>query len=162
MSSWACPSGGRGRIRFRPSVSRSVRRLSGWGARGRWNQEAAPQTTTPVPPRLLLRWRTSDHAYWKAESYYGVASALTDQKAKEKALKQAILAYQVVLEDTKSEKADSALYKIGLAFEQLGFKEEAAVFYDELINKHATSPLVGDAKKRLKQVGGVKKKKAGK
>jgi TolA-binding protein len=98
-------------------------------------------------------------AFWKAESYYAQASGQSDAKAKEKSLKQAILAYQRVLEDPKSEKNDSALYKIGIAFEQLGFKDEAAVFYDELISKYEKSPLVNDAKKRLKALGGVKKKK---
>lgn len=98
-------------------------------------------------------------AFWKAESYFGLAGTQSDPKVKEKSLKQAILAYQRVLEDPKSEKNDSALYKIGMAFEQLGFKEEAIVFYDELVTKYAKSPFTPDAKKRLKSLGGTKKKK---
>lgn len=101
-------------------------------------------------------------AFWKAESYYGLAGTQNDSKVKEKSLKQAILAYQRVLEDPKSEKNDSALYKIGMAFEQLGFKEEAIVFYDELVTKYGKSPFTADAKKRLKALGGTKKKKKGK
>jgi TolA-binding protein len=91
-------------------------------------------------------------AFWKAESYYQLAGAASDKAAKEKAYKQAILSYQRVLESPKSEKSDGALFKIGLSFEQLGFQEEARVFYEELVSKHAKSPLVPDAKKRLKSL----------
>ena len=97
-------------------------------------------------------------AYWKAESYFQLAAAQNDEKAKQKSLKQAILAYQPVIENPKSEKAEGALYKAGLAFEQLGDKDSAAVFFDELITKHPKSSLVAEAKKHLKAVGGVKKK----
>ena len=44
-------------------------------------------------------------------------------------------------------------------FEQLGFKDEAEVFYSEILQKHPKSPLVPDAKKRLKALGGAGKKK---
>jgi TolA-binding protein len=92
-------------------------------------------------------------SYWKAESYFGLASTLDGkgkEKEREKALKQAILAYQRVLEAPKSGKADGALLKIGMCFEQLKYKDEAKVFYEELIAKHPKSPLVADAKKRLR------------
>jgi TolA-binding protein len=97
-------------------------------------------------------------AYWKAESSFGQAALQSENKAKEKSLKQAILAYQRVIEDPKSEKNDAALYKIGLSFEQLGLKVEAAAFYEEVIAKYPKSAVVADAKKRLKAVGGSKKK----
>jgi TolA-binding protein len=100
-----------------------------------------------------------DAAFWKAEATFVQASAISDQKAKEKLLKQAILAYQRVLETPDSGKVDSALFKIGQAFEQLGFKDEAVVFYEELVEKHPKSPLVKDAKARLKA---LPKKKKGK
>jgi hypothetical protein len=64
-----------------------------------------------------------------------------------------------VLETPNSAKADGALFKIGLSFEQLGYEDEARVFYDELLAKHDKSPLVGEAKKRLKTLKPVKKKK---
>lgn len=97
-------------------------------------------------------------AFWKAESYYQLASAAKDKTAREKAYKQAILSYQRVLETPKSEKGDGALFKIGLAFEALGFDEEARVFYDELLAKYPKSPLAGEAKKRLKALKPKKKK----
>jgi TolA-binding protein len=99
-------------------------------------------------------------AYWKAESYYNLAQTPgIDPKAKEKALKQAILAYQPVIENPKSGKQDGALFKAGLAFEQIGDKDDAAVFFDEVITKYPKSSLVPEAKKHLKAVGGTKKKK---
>lgn len=98
-------------------------------------------------------------AFWKAESYYQLGLAATDKPGKEKAYKQAILSYQRVLETPKSAKGDGALFKIGLSFEQLGFQDEARVFYEELLTKHPKSPLVADGKKRL---AALKPKKKGK
>ncbi len=98
-------------------------------------------------------------AYWKAESFYQLASQATDKQSREKAYKQAILSYQRVLESPRSEKADGALFKIGLSFEQLGFADEARVFYEELLTKFAKSPLVPDAKKRLAALKTPAKKK---
>ena len=97
-------------------------------------------------------------AFWKAESYYQLGGAAADKVGKEKAYKQAILSYQRVLETPNSGKADGALFKIGLSFEQLGFEDEARVFYDELQTKHPKSPLVAEAKKRLKLLKPAKKK----
>jgi TolA-binding protein len=98
-------------------------------------------------------------AYWKAESYYQLAAQATDKGGREKAYKQAILSYQRVLESPRSEKADGALFKIGLSFEQLGFADEARVFYEELLTKFPKSPLVPDAKKRLGALKTPAKKK---
>jgi TolA-binding protein len=98
-------------------------------------------------------------AFWKAESFAQLAAATVDKTAREKAYKQAILSYQRVLESPKSEKADGALFKIGLAFEQLGFQDEARVFYEELLAKHAKSSLAVDAKKRLKGLPAKGKRK---
>ncbi len=98
-------------------------------------------------------------AFWKAESYYQLGLAATDKVGKEKAYKQAILSYQRVLETPKSAKGDGALFKIGLSFEQLGFQDEARVFYEELLAKHPKSPLAAEGKKRL---AALKPKKKGK
>jgi len=98
-------------------------------------------------------------AFWKAESYYQLGLAATDKVGKEKAYKQAILSYQRVLETPKSAKGDGALFKIGLSFEQLGFQEEARVFYEELLTKHPKSPLAAEGKKRLAALKPKKKTK---
>ncbi len=93
--------------------------------------------------------------FWKGEAHYGLAGTLAD-KAREQEFKRAILAYQKVLEIPASNKQDGALLKVGLAFESLGFKDEARVFYEEVIAKHPKSPLVKQAKKRI---DGLKEKK---
>ena len=98
-------------------------------------------------------------AFWKAESYYQLGLVATDKVRKEKAYKQAILSYQRVLETPKSAKGDGALFKIGLSFEQLGFQEEARVFYEELLAKHPKSPLAAEGKKRLAALKPKKKSK---
>lgn len=97
--------------------------------------------------------------FWKGEAHYALACDEKDKKAKEKAYKQAILSYQKVLEVPGSGKADGALFKIGLAFEALGFVDEAKVFYEEILAKHPKSSLVGDAKKRLAALSNAGKNK---
>lgn len=97
--------------------------------------------------------------FWTGEAHYNAARDEKDKKAKEKAYKQAILAYQKVLELPKSNKGDGALFKIGLAFEALGFVDEAKVFYEEILAKHPKSPLLGDAKKRLKALKSTSRKR---
>ena len=106
----------------------------------------------------------ADNAYyWLGEAHYGQAGQEKPGKARGKALKRAILAYQKVLEFENSNKADGALLKIGLAFEQLGFFKEAQVFYEEILQKHPKSPLKGQAKKRIralkKKTKGTKRRK---
>lgn len=93
-------------------------------------------------------------AYWKAESYFGLAASQSEKAARDKALRKAILSYQRVIEVPQSAKNESAFYKIGLSFEQLGLKFEAAAFYKEFIAKYPKSSVVSDVKKRLKSVGG--------
>lgn len=100
--------------------------------------------------------------FWKGEAHYAKASSLSDKKAQADAYRQAVLSYQKVLQQPKANKADGALFKIGLAFEALGFASEAKVFYEELIAKHPKSDLVKEARKRLKVVSAAsssKKKK---
>lgn len=90
--------------------------------------------------------------FWKGEAHYAKASGLGDKKAQADAYRQAVLSYQKVLQQPKANKADGALFKIGLAFEALGFASEAKVFYEELIQKHPKSDLVKEARKRLAAV----------
>jgi TolA-binding protein len=101
---------------------------------------------------------TDNAWFWKGEAHYAQAGGIKDKKAQQDAYKQAILAYQKVLALPKANKADGALFKIGLSFEALAYFDEAKVFYEEIIAKHPKSPLIKDAKKRLRSV----KKKTGK
>lgn len=110
----------------------------------------------------LLASRTTDDPalaesamFYKGEAHYARAGTLEDKRAKADAYRQAVLSYQRVLQVPKAKMADGALLKIGLAFEALGFPEEAKVFYEELLSKHPKSSLAKEARKRL---GAVKKK----
>lgn len=119
--------------------------------------EAFELFTTRYPGDELV-----DNAwFWMGEAHYNLAKATEEKKAKGKAYKQAILAYQKVLELPTSNKGDGALFKIGLAFEALGFVDEARVFYEEILAKHPKSPLLADAKKRLGALKGDKRKRKG-
>ncbi len=69
--------------------------------------------------------------------------------------KQAILNYQKYRdENPKGAKFADATYKIGVAFHELGMKDEAKTFYDEVVSKFPKSEEARRAKIRLK---GLKK-----
>lgn len=97
--------------------------------------------------------------FWSGEAHYQLAKAAEDSKEKGKAYKKAILSYQKVLEIPDSNKGDGALYKIGMAFEALGFTDEAKVFYEEILEKHPKSNLRSGAQKRLQDLKSQKKQK---
>ena len=44
-----------------------------------------------------------------------------------------------------------ATLKIGIAFQELGLKEDAKTFFDDVIAKNPNSPLAKQAKERLKK-----------
>ncbi len=69
--------------------------------------------------------------------------------------KQAILNYQKYRDDNpKGSKFADATYKIGVAFQELGMKDEAKTFFDEVTAKYPKSEEARRAKVRLK---GLKK-----
>lgn len=97
--------------------------------------------------------------FWKGEAHYARAAKLEDKKLQTDAYRQAVLAYQRVLQQPSANKADGALFKIGLSFEALGFPGEAKVFYEELLQKHPKSALASSARKRLKALKAPRGKK---
>ena len=69
--------------------------------------------------------------------------------------KQAILNFQKYRDDNpKGVKLADATYKIGVSFQELGMKDEAKTFYDEVQVKYPKSEEARRAKIRLK---GLKK-----
>lgn len=106
--------------------------------------------------------------FWKGEAWYGLASGLKDDGDQRRtAYKKAILAYNKVIEvgadgGQRSNKEDGALFKIGMAFEALGFTDEPKAFYEEILSVHPASPLADQAKKRLKALSGDDDKKRNK
>ena len=102
-----------------------------------------------------------DEAYFlKGEAYSALAEKTANKKGKEDALRKAVLAYQNVLTGfPKSKRAPAVLYKIGQAFESLGFQKDAVVFYEEVVAKHKKSAFVPKARKRIKAIRKLKKSK---
>lgn len=67
--------------------------------------------------------------------------------------KQSILNFQKYRdENPKGSKFADATYKIGVSFQELGMKDEAKTFYDEVINKFSKSDEARRAKIRLKSM----------
>lgn len=67
--------------------------------------------------------------------------------------KKAVLTYQKFRDSNpKSKKFAEATYKIGVCFQELGMKEDAKTFFDEVITKFANSPEAKKAKTRLKNI----------
>ncbi|KYG67242.1 hypothetical protein AZI86_09560 [Bdellovibrio bacteriovorus] len=68
--------------------------------------------------------------------------------------KQAILQYQKYRDEyPKGKKFADSTYKIGVAFQELGMKDEAKTFYDEVVAKFPKSEEARRARIRLKSVG---------
>lgn len=83
--------------------------------------------------------KVSDAQFYLAESYY-----------EEQWYEKAILEYQVVIAKyTKSAKRPAALYKQGLAFEQIGDKANARARYRDVVNLYSKTPEARLAKKKL-------------
>jgi len=83
--------------------------------------------------------KVSDAQFYLAESYY-----------EEQWYEKAILEYQVVIAKyTKSAKRPAALYKQGLAFEQIGDKANAKARYRDVVNLYSKTPEARLAKKKL-------------
>jgi tol-pal system protein YbgF len=84
--------------------------------------------------------RLQDATFLRAESYYGL-----------KQYKKAIVDYSKFPEKfNKSAYMPTALYKIGLSFEQLGMKDDAKGFFQELIEKFPHSSEAKRAKNKVK------------
>jgi len=82
----------------------------------------------------------ADATYLRAESYY-----------KLKKYQKAILDYSKFAENKfgKTPMVPEALYKIGLSFENLGLKDDAKAFYQDLVNRYPKSARTKAAKKKL-------------
>ena len=67
--------------------------------------------------------------------------------------KKAILNFQKYRdENPKSSKVADATYKMGVSFQELGMKDEAKTFYDEVVSKYGSSNEAKKAKTRLKSL----------
>ncbi len=74
-----------------------------------------------------------------------------DLKAKK--FRQAIVSYQKYRESApKGKNYPEATYKMGVSFQELGMKDEASPFFNEVIEKYPKSQSAGKAKVRLRQL----------
>ncbi|AHI04948.1 hypothetical protein BDW_02190 [Bdellovibrio bacteriovorus W] len=82
---------------------------------------------------------------------------LGEEHFNKKDWKQAILSYQKYRDsNAKGPKFADATYKIGVSFQELGMKDEAKTFYDEVVSKFPKSEEARRAKIRLKGLSGKK------
>lgn len=89
-----------------------------------------------------------DHAKLNQDPY-----EVADSFFEKKEFKSAILEYQKYVEKfPKGKKVPSATYKIGVSFQELGMKNEARAFYDEVISNFPKSEEARKAKSRLKSL----------
>jgi TolA-binding protein len=80
---------------------------------------------------------------------------LADEHFKQNDWKKAIIQYQKYRdENPKGKKLPEATYRIAYAFGELGMKDEAKTFYEEVISKF---PASGEAKKAKAKIKAIKK-----
>ncbi len=92
-----------------------------------------------------------------------VRLALGDHLADEKQFQKAVVEYKKVLDVfPKGSRADQAMYKIAQAFTQMGYKEDAKVFFEELLRRYPKSELIKETKARLTELEKAKKDTKGK
>lgn len=103
----------------------------------------------------MVAQNTAAQAKAAAEAKKG-SYELGQESFDQKDWKKAILNYQKYRdENPNGKKFNDATYKMGVAFQELGMKEEAKTFYDELVNK---SPNSNEAKKAKIRLKGLTKK----
>ncbi len=107
------------------------------------NSEASPKKSatakTESSKKESAAVPASGTAYDIAQDFFG-----------KKEWKKAILSYQkYVDENSKGKNVADAKYKIGVCFQELGMKEEAMAFYEEVIANYAKAEAGKKAKIRL-------------
>lgn len=78
---------------------------------------------------------------------------LADEYFKQSDWKKAIIQYQKYRdENPKGKKVAESTYRIAYSFSELGMKDEAKTFYEEVISKFPTSPEAKKAKSKIKSL----------
>lgn len=76
-----------------------------------------------------------------------------EEDLKAKKFRQAIVSYQKYRESApKGKNYPEATYKMGVSFQELGMKDEASPFFNEVIEKYPKSQSASKAKIRLRQL----------
>lgn len=89
---------------------------------------------------------TNHSAKDSANARYMMGECLFEQKEYDKAIMQ----YQkIISQHSEHNKASSAMFRQGMAFEKLSDKETAKVIYKKILKRHASSPEASKAQERL-------------
>lgn len=98
---------------------------------------------------LMMGAKTAVQTAKKNDNPYDAAEALFDQKK----WREAIVEYQNYREkNPKGKTYPEATYKIGVCFQELGMKDEATAFYNEVVKKFSKSKSADKARYRLKNL----------
>jgi TolA-binding protein len=103
---------------------------------------------------LALKSRSGrgDNTNVGTESHAGIFSA-AEELFKQKKWKEAILQYdEYKKKNPKGKAIPEAIYKTGVCFQELGMKDEAKVFYQEILAKFPKTEFANKAQIRLKSI----------
>ena len=104
------------------------------------HKSASTKATTPPPVAVAADSKKS------ATNSYDIAQDFFDKKD----WKKAILNYQKFVEEfPKSKNVPDAKYKTGVSFQELGLKDEAMAFYEEVALQYPTNAAGKKAKTRI-------------
>ena len=114
--------------------------------------EAEAAATPVAPSQTVAASKPSSSAAKKENATTSAYDTAQDFFGK-KEWKKAILSYQkYVDENSKGKNTPDAKYKIGVCFQELGMKEEAMAFYEEVIANYGKAESGKKAKIRLSKL----------
>lgn len=79
--------------------------------------------------------------------------AVGDKLLEQKSYQKAIVEYKKVLDNfAKGELADNAMFQIAQTFAAMGYKDDAKVFYETLLERYPKSELIASTKQKITQL----------
>lgn len=118
---------------------------------GQVNAINANRQAAEAAEKAAVEKANAERAAEKAEKAKRSPYDVGQEHFNKKEWKQAILAYQKYRDESpKGAHFADATYKIGVSFQELGMKDEAKTFFDEVLSKYSKSDEARRAKIRLK------------
>ncbi|MEE2959997.1 MAG: tetratricopeptide repeat protein [Myxococcota bacterium] len=120
-------------------------------------QKSGKHQAATLTYKKLIRKYPSKQGYTD-EAYFQLGELHFTKKSYRLALQQYI---KVVDQFANGKRVDDAYFRIGTCSVEIGNLQDAAIFFEEIVNNHKKSPLIKDARKKLKEVKAklVKEKK---
>ena len=116
-------------------------------------EAAATSQPASAAPSVVVAASKPGHYISKKETSNLSAYDLAQDFFSKKEWKKAILSYQkYVDENSKGKNTPDSKYKIGVCFQELGMKEEAMAFYEEVIANYGKTESGKKAKIRLSKL----------